>query len=98
MSSGLEVATDRHGSLPEVRAPPPQPYYQQYKQPADAQDYGGEEWGREAKKHRLPFGWSPVVFALVVGVITALIVGAVVGGGVGGSLASSKRCDDFQTL
>lgn len=41
-------------------------------------------------RYRNPFGWSPLVFGLVVGLTTATIVGAVVGGGVGAALSSHR--------
>ena len=104
MDSGLEVSSNRDASMPGRHVPPPQPNYDQYRLPIgdqehnadksyrEVQQHDGEKSSSDQQKHRVPFGWTPVVFALVVGTFTAIVVGAAVGGGLGGSLASSKRC------
>lgn len=97
--SGLEVGLppSQGTSNPSARKPVPS-----YAAPSTTQDgmsqYLSEdgnkylsEAGGISKPRRNPWGLSPLMFGLLVALITLIVVGAALGGGLGGSLASAQK-------
>jgi hypothetical protein len=101
--SGLEVGLppSQQISDPSARTPVPS-----YGAPSTTQDgmsqYPSEdgnkhltEVGGISKPRRNPWGLSPLMFGLLVALITLIIVGAALGGGLGGSLASAQKKNKY---
>jgi len=88
--SGLEVGLppSQGTSNPSARRPVPS-----YAAPSTTQDGNKylSEAGGISKPRRNPWGLSPLMFGLLVALITLVIVGAALGGGLGGSLASAQK-------
>jgi hypothetical protein len=97
--SGLEVGLppSQGTSNPSARRPVPS-----YAAPSTTQDgtsqYPSEDGNKDlskaggiSKPRRNPWGLSPLMFGLLVALITLVIVGAALGGGLGGSLASAQK-------
>ena len=77
---GLELSRQQEG----MEAVQPEKY------PADHSPVAAPAHS-EKPRRRLPCGLSPLMFGLLIAVITAIVGGAAVGGGVGGSLAGHSR-------
>ena len=101
--SGLEVGLppSQGTSNPSARKP-----VASYAAPSTTQDgmsqYPSEdgnkylsEAGGISKPRRNPWGLSPLMFGLLVALITLIIVGAALGGGLGGSLASAQKKNKY---
>src|ERR1700722_1454376 len=101
--SGLEVGLppSQGTSNPSARKPVPS-----YGAPSTTQDgvsqYPSEdgnkyltEAGDIPKPRRNPWGLSPLMFGLLVALITLIIVGAALGGGLGGCLASAQKKNKY---
>jgi hypothetical protein len=91
--SGLEVAlpSSQENGNPGTRRSVPS-----YTAPSTTQDAKeGSKYPSEAgglpQRRRNPWGLSPLMFGLLVALITLIIVGAALGGGLGGSLASARK-------
>lgn len=102
--SGLEVGLppSQGTSNPSARKPVPS-----YGGPSTTQDgmsqypsedgnkYRIEVGGGVSKPRRNPWDLSPLMFGLLVALITLIIVGSAFGGGLGGSLASAQKKNKY---
>jgi len=101
--SGLEVGLppSQGTSNPSARNPVPS-----YGAPSTTQDGMSQypskdgnkyltEAGGISKPRRNPWGLSPLMFGLLMVLITLIIVGAALGGGLGGSLVSAQKKNNY---
>ena len=92
--SGLEVGLppSQGTSNPSARKPVPS-----YTAPSTTQDGNKHvsDAGGISKSRRNPWGLSPLMFGLLVALITLIIVGAALGGGLGASLASAQKKNKY---
>jgi hypothetical protein len=98
--AGLEVGSPPSRGTSNLSARKPVPSYaapssmqdgmSQYPQSEDGYRYApaGEDASRS---RRNPCGLSPLIFGLLVALITLIVVGAALGGGLGGSLAAAQK-------